>query len=383
MSANVLEPRRLRESAERPSSIEGRLARQLRILSAHAPTRQLRRYSVLPRRRRYLLMFVRAVSVATIVLAVSGAAMAMATYVVRQVWPGPTADHRRKSPTVLPAAKRGKGHPQRDPSPAEPVAPALQKPEATSAGVANPAQPPATLPTGARSLAARQSARPPAESYRAPVEAPKVPLVENLEPARSPWLPGPSPTVASPPVWLAPSPSAPARPGAGAAVRAPADGVTREAEVLRQALAALRRDHDARRALSLLDDYDRRFGRGALAQEADATRAQAWLQLGDNSRALALLDRLPLGQQGHTGELQVVRGELRSLSGRCRDALIDFDAVLRGTAGYAPTEVARALFGRASCRARTGDAVGAEADRQRYLKEFPQGPAAGQLSSRP
>jgi outer membrane protein assembly factor BamD (BamD/ComL family) len=161
------------------------------------------------------------------------------------------------------------------------------------------------------------------------------------------------------------------------------DGVTQEAELLRQALATLRRDHDAKRALSLLDDYDRRFGRGSLAHEADATRAQALLQLGDNPRALAILDRLPLGQAGQTGELRVIRGELRSLSGRCRDALLDFEAVLRATAGNAPPEVARALFGRASCRARTGDAVGAQADRQRYLKEFPQGPAARQLSSPP
>jgi tetratricopeptide (TPR) repeat protein len=161
------------------------------------------------------------------------------------------------------------------------------------------------------------------------------------------------------------------------------DGVTQEAGLLRQVLSALRHDHDAKRALSLLDDYDRRFGQGALAVEATSARAQALLQLGDNAHALELLDRLPLSQDRHTGELRVIRGELRSLSGRCRDALLDFDAVLHPTAGNAPDEVARALFGRASCRARTGNSVGAEEDRQRYLKEFPKGPAARQLSSPP
>jgi hypothetical protein len=160
--------------------------------------------------------------------------------------------------------------------------------------------------------------------------------------------------------------------------------MTQEAWLLRQALYALRHDRDAKRALSVLDDYDGSFGgRGALALEATSTRAQALLQLGNKARALELLDRLPLGPGRYTGELLVIRGELRSLSGRCRDALSDFHDVLRTTAGEAPDEVARALFGRASCRARTGDLVGAEEDRQRYLKEFATGPAARQLMSPP
>ena len=67
--------------------------------------------------------------------------------------------------------------------------------------------------------------------------------------------------------------------------------MTQEAGLLRQALAALRRDHDAKRALALLDEYDRRFGQGALALEATSARAQALLQLGDNVHALEILDR--------------------------------------------------------------------------------------------
>ena len=180
-----------------------------------------------------------------------------------------------------------------------------------------------------------------------------------------------------------PTGSPPLGPSVGVTPQVRTDVVTQEAGLLRQALSALRRDHDAKRALALLDDYDRHFGQGALALEATSARAQALLQLGDNIHALEILDRMPLRQEGRTGELRVIRGELRSLSGRCQDALLDFDAVLSAPHGNAADNVARALFGRASCRTRTGDLLGAEQDRQRYLKEFPQGPAAGQLLSAP
>ena len=66
MSPNVFDPRRLRESLERPSSIEGRLARQLRVLAVCASTPQLRRYSALARRQRYILTAVRVATVATL-----------------------------------------------------------------------------------------------------------------------------------------------------------------------------------------------------------------------------------------------------------------------------------------------------------------------------
>ena len=162
-----------------------------------------------------------------------------------------------------------------------------------------------------------------------------------------------------------------------------AEGIAAEAALLRQALIAVRQGKDARRALALLDDYDARFPHGTLALEATAARAQALLLAGEKGAALAILDRLPLDQDGHAGELRVIRGELRSLAGRCKEALVDFQAVLRQPADTRPEDSARALYGSASCRARTGDLAGAEQDRQRYLREFPQGPAARQLSSPP
>jgi predicted Zn-dependent protease len=153
--------------------------------------------------------------------------------------------------------------------------------------------------------------------------------------------------------------------------------------LLRQALAALRQGKDANRALELLGAYSLRFPRGTLAPEASAARAQALLLTGDKRGALAALDQLSLDHGGQTGELRIVRGELRSLAGRCKEALADFESVLQQAAGVPPEGLARALYGRASCRARTGDPAGAEQDRQRYLREYPHGPASQLLLSQP
>ena len=382
MSPNVFEPRRLRESPERPSSIEGRLARQLRTLSMYAPMPQLRRYSGMPRRQRYLLATVRVAAVATLVLAVSGVATATGTYVFRRVWSRPAEVDRS---SASPRSQQVR-HPRRKEAPAEPAPARLPEPEVAALAVATSA---VTAPAEDSALRPPRKFRPLAEQHSGAIttqptrpgqpakEASPAPVQMAEPPALPPLPPLPLPTR----VWPVGSP--PLGPSVGVTQPVRSDVVTQEAGLLRQALSALRRDHDAKRALALLDDYDRHFGQGALALEATSARAQALLQLGDNIHALEILDRLPLRQEGHTGELRVIRGELRSLSGRCPDALLDFDAVLAAPHGNAADKVARALFGRASCRTRTGDLLGAEQDRQRYLKEFPQGPAAGQLLSAP
>jgi tetratricopeptide (TPR) repeat protein len=199
-----------------------------------------------------------------------------------------------------------------------------------------------------------------------------------------PELSGEFPTRSAPALEPLPLPAsdAPASPAVAhnGYSQARVDGVSQEAALLRQALTALRRERNPRRALALLDDYDARFREGALVREATSARAQALLASGDKIRALALLDRLPLRQDGHAGELWVIRGELRSLAGRCAEAVRDFDAILQARVSNRD-QTARALSGRASCRARLGDAAGAEQDRQRYLREFPQGPAAKQLTT--
>jgi hypothetical protein len=247
----------------------------------------------------------------------------------------------------------------------------------TSSAATAPSEHPASL-TPRKSRSARDFDTVATQPQRLPEAAPPMPAQTTAALAlRSLSLPiGTLPTGALPNRSTSPGPR-----GHGTS-QVRTDGVTQEGGLLRQALAALRHDHDGRRALALLDDYDRRFRQGVLALEANSARAQALLQLGDKARALEILDHLPLWHEGYTGELRVIRGELRSLSGRCREALLDFDPVLSASNGNASDEVARALFGRASCRARTGDLVGAEQDRQHYLKEFPQGPATSNLGSR-
>lgn len=415
MNEEMFEPRRLRDGAAAPDSVEGRLARQLRSLSAYAPMRQLRRHSALPRRRRYAIAIARLAVAAVVVLAVSSVAAAMAGYVARQVRssravvgqatpPAAAAKPRqrleaagRPSVTVAPAQAEvavpsvAVAVPRAEPLAVAPSpSPGAQAFPAAAAPVPDPRQPArhVALAAPGRHPSAHMPERPLPEAPAAiapGTSAPYLAETGGLEPpSQQPTAP-PQPTSS----WVADRSVPGSAPGpAGRAVERPGrDAVTQEAAMLRQALTALRRDHDARGALRLLDAYDGRFGQGALALEATSARAQALLQLGDHGRALELLDRLPLSRDGHTGDLRVTRGELRSVSGRCREALLDFDAVLGPGLGASPataaSEIARALFGRASCRSRLGDSAGAEADRQRYLKEFPQGPAAGRLQPRP
>jgi len=388
----LFEPRRLRDSTAPWRSSEGRLARQLHSLSAYAPMRQLRRYSTLPRRRRLIVAIARIAGAAIFVLAVSGVAAATAGYVARQVWPSLAAvervDRVDRSAGLPKTRIGGKAsrQPQVEAAPAQ--LPDQGTPPASSEFAAMPPRRTQTVAANHVSTATPTRQQPPETAPAPPntVEPQSGPLdgiasggfaIEpppSVSPLRGPL---PKPFLAEEPAPV----KTVSESGGGVSVRA--DAVNQEAALLRQALAALRREHDARGALRLLDDYDRRFEHGALALEALSARAQALLQLGDHSRALDLLDRLPLAQHGNGGELRVTRGELRSLSGRCREALLDFDAVLGAPQGVGPAEVARALFGRASCRARRGDSAGAEEDRQRYLRDFPQGPAARRLLSQP
>jgi hypothetical protein len=340
MSAHPLEPRRLRTSTARPSSVGGRLAHQLRILSAHPQMPRLRRIPRAARPGRLLLSAVRVTGAAVILLAVASGAGATALLIIHRI-----------QPTALPAAVPAgtENRPQSHRSPEHPAARAEPQDTAPPTPLL-PAERPVPI---AEPGQVRPLTRLPAQGA-----APKAPPVRTfrsarLEPAAAP----------------APAPSTAA--------------IAEEATLLRQALAALRQDRNAKRALELLGAYELRFPHGTLAPEARAARAQALLLIGDKQGALAVLDQLSLEHGGQAGELRVVRGELRSLAGRCKEAMVDFAMVLQQTAGIPPEERARALYGQASCRARTGDPVGAEQDRQRYLREYPQGPAGPLLRSPP
>jgi tetratricopeptide (TPR) repeat protein len=157
-------------------------------------------------------------------------------------------------------------------------------------------------------------------------------------------------------------------------------GASAEAGILRAALTALHHNNDPAAALALLDQYDARFPKGTLRGEATLARAHSLRQLGRDDELLRLLERVSFADVPRAAELRVLRGELRLTRRRFADALNDFEAAL--VAGAPDPIVERALFGRASCRARLGDTDGARADLRRYLERFPASPRAGEVRAR-
>ena len=102
-----------------------------------------------------------------------------------------------------------------------------------------------------------------------------------------------------------------------------------EAQLLADALARLRKTHDPRGALALLDQYAKTYPRGVLALEARSARLEAMLKLDDHQGALALLDERAANFTGRLGAEQLLtRAELRASVGRYADALGDFNRLL-------------------------------------------------------
>ena len=198
-------------------------------------------------------------------------------------------------------------------------------------------------------------------------------------------LPAATSSVAAPNVFVSPSQSAARTPSpvtlraerprdaavAETASAAPAGtGLALESAELERAFIALRREHDAARALDLLDRYAARFPAGVLRLEADVARIDAELALGNEPAALALLERVPLERVGRGVELRLLRGELLAKRD-CRAAILDFERVLGAHSTRSFDE--RALYGRANCRRALGDVAGASADFDTYLARFPDG----------
>lgn len=153
---------------------------------------------------------------------------------------------------------------------------------------------------------------------------------------------------------------------------APADSSELDSEslALQAVLVKLRREHDAKGALTLLDQSQPLFARGALAQEAQVARVDALLALGRQSEALSILNHLPLAHIGRGGELRLLRAELRAKED-CGLALADFDVLVRRP--LSPALAERALYGRAACEVQVGDGSNAQRDFRDYLTLFPQG----------
>jgi tetratricopeptide (TPR) repeat protein len=154
------------------------------------------------------------------------------------------------------------------------------------------------------------------------------------------------------------------------AVEAAPSSIAEESRLLTAALQLLRQQHDARSALSVLDEYGKRFSNGTLSREATLARIDALLELDDRVHALEILDRTHLTELPRARELAVLRGELRGAAGRCSQAMADLGSALDGS-GDALEE--RALWGRASCRSRLSDSAGARSDLGQIISRFPQG----------
>ena len=226
----------------------------------------------------------------------------------------------------------------------------------------------------------------PVESAAVPVEespvenTPAAPVVNRRAPVRlaarrvSPPIPEPAPSTDVPappaPALEPPSPSP----------------IAVEQALLGDVLKVLRKQHDPRAALALLEDYVRRFPGTGLAPEAGMLRAEALLGLGRKADALSELDGLVLGSMPNQDERFVLRGELRAAAGRWQAAREDFERVLSAALSSGKDTRSRdvkerALWGRASARSQLGDEAGARADLARYLQIFPSGRFATQATA--
>ena len=132
-----------------------------------------------------------------------------------------------------------------------------------------------------------------------------------------------------------------------------------EAELLAQAVGALRRSHDARAALEILNEHRRQYPAGELSEEARLLRIEALIAAGRRADALIELD----ASARLRSDLALLRAELRAEAGRCREALPEFIAL----------DGERAWWGRAVCEMRLEDRAAARRDLGEYLRRFPDG----------
>jgi hypothetical protein len=192
---------------------------------------------------------------------------------------------------------------------------------------------------------------------RTPVIIREAPTAPQPPPVVGPPAPAPRPEPAARPTPPPPPPPAPAGDG----------------EEVRMFSEAMRswRTGDARAALALVEEYQDLFPGGHFSHEAIVVKVDALQALGRSPEALGFLRYLRLDRLPRSAELHVIRGELAAKAGYCEEAVVDFGQVVKRDPGGALG--ARALYGRASCRARLGLDAEAEADLRNYLLRYPAG----------
>jgi TolA-binding protein len=126
-----------------------------------------------------------------------------------------------------------------------------------------------------------------------------------------------------------------------------------------------------------MSEYNDRYPKGALTEEARVILIEALLERGRTAEALVVLHDIQPQNAARGRDLTALRGELLGRAGRCSEALADFVMVLRVEVGDPAEE--RAIVGRATCRASAGDFAGTDDDLASYLVRFPNGRFAGSV----
>ncbi|HZH04615.1 MAG TPA: tetratricopeptide repeat protein [Myxococcaceae bacterium] len=293
---------------------------------------------------------------------------------------------RRRPPARAPSASAAPVLPQAEvPPPLDlptllPEAPLSEVPPRLPSGEVAPAPAAFQAPPAPRAPAKPPARTPVAQAAEAPVSAPAPePPAATPVPAEDPspiaeYIPAPAVPSSAFDYPAPPAPPAPIFPSAPAPAGPAPSPLERESALISRALGALRQERNPRAALGSLDSYRRQFPRGLLSQEADLVRLDALLALGDRGEALVLLDRMSLRDFDGSvrgPELRVLRGEFLVEHGRCEEALPVFERTLRE--GRKDRLQERALYGRASCRVRSGDFAGGRADLESYLRQYPNG----------
>jgi len=227
-----------------------------------------------------------------------------------------------------------------------------------------------------------------------PVPAASVTALERTgleRPARSSYASTPAVPIAPPPSALSEAPPAPVplpvpptvapvRPHRVAAMvrRSPEhpDADDPEATLLGSALKQLRRNHDPQGALSVLETYQQEFPTGVLRPEAVMIRAESLVDLGRHQDLVDLLTPEAVADLPRSTELSLLRGEALSHLDRCREAIPLFSALLSASLLDEPAVDSslreRALYGRALCRAHTGQVAAARRDLELEAAQFPE-----------
>jgi hypothetical protein len=377
------DPPRWKERTDQANLAEREAGRAIRFMRAPEPlpaaqlTRIAARVRAARSQRRYFWLTV------TAAVLLCGATVASAAHLnvlpgwlTRMVKPRPAESAPHKRASLGPARRMPATATAGAPVPPEPTAQPSQPPFAPDQPMHDSrAANPASAAVGANlighdptSLSVRKPLHKPVET--ALVEDPRIPKqpaqAAELEPPRSPSI-APATAVSSMPAQL---------PGAQVARLegsnpAPETGSAQgTAKYLSEAIHALRVEHSPGTALFLLDRHATQLGKSTFAHEALLLRVEAMLALGHKAEVLRLLDGAALTDVAASRSLLVTRGELRAAANRCADGLGDFDLVL----AKSKQADRQALFGRALCRKKLGDSAGAQADIERYRREFPTDP---------